>query len=155
MKKGLSRRPDSDQGVDKELAWRSIAFLRRSCWRFTALSRRFHCAFTALTMHALRFHGVRTALTACWRRSFAQQNEVFVSCMFVLEVETMPFWNCWTCILASRSPACWRTSDIVKGMFICISRFYSILFAFVIIVCISHFFNLFCLLLSYKRRWAR
>ena len=29
--------------------------------------------------------------------------------------------------------------DIVKGMLICISHFYSILFAFVIIVCISHF----------------
>ena len=87
VKKGLSRRPDSDQGVATELAWRSIAFLRSSCWRFSALSRRFHCAFT---MHALHFHGVRTALTTCWRRSFTQQNEVFVSCMFVLEVETMP-----------------------------------------------------------------
>ena len=27
-------------------------------WRFSALSRRFHCAFMALTMRALRFHGV-------------------------------------------------------------------------------------------------
>ena len=65
LEKGLSLRPGSDQGVATELAWRSIAFLRSSYWRLSALSRRFHCAFTALTMHALRFHGVCTALTAC------------------------------------------------------------------------------------------
>ena len=65
------------------------------------LSRRFHCAFTALTMHALHFHGAHNACTSLSRRShcaddvlktlvFAQQNEVFVSFMFVLENETMP-----------------------------------------------------------------
>ena len=42
-----------------------IAFLRSSCWRFYALSGRFHCAFTALTLRALRCHGVRTALSRC------------------------------------------------------------------------------------------
>ena len=45
-----------------------MAFFRvppESCWRFYALSLRFHCAFTALASHALRFHRVRTALS--WR----------------------------------------------------------------------------------------
>ena len=91
VKNCLSRRPYSDQGVATELSWRSIAFLRCSWWRFFALSRCFHCVSTALTAPAPRFHGVATVLTPCWRRSFAKQNKVFViSCMFDLQVETMP-----------------------------------------------------------------
>ena len=64
--KCLLRRPYSDQGVATELSWRSIAFLRCSWWRFSALSRCFHCASTALTAHAPRFHGVATALRTQW-----------------------------------------------------------------------------------------
>ena len=56
----LSRRPYSDQGVAMEFSWRSFAFLRCSWWRFSAPSRCFHCASTALTAHATRFHGVAT-----------------------------------------------------------------------------------------------
>ena len=41
----------------------AFVFLRSSCWRFYVLSRRFHCIFTALTLRALRCHGVRTALS--------------------------------------------------------------------------------------------
>ena len=63
LKMRLSRRPHSDQDVATELLWRSTAFLRSSSWRFYALPRRFHCAFTALTLRALRCHGVRTALS--------------------------------------------------------------------------------------------
>ena len=63
LKKCLPRRPHSDQGIATELLWRPIAFLRSSCWRFYALSRRVHCAFTALTLHALCSHSVRTVLS--------------------------------------------------------------------------------------------
>ena len=63
LKKRLQRRPHSDQGVATELLWRPIAFPRSSCWRFYALSRRVHCAFTALTSRALCCHGVRTVLS--------------------------------------------------------------------------------------------
>ena len=66
VKNCLSRRPYSDQGVATELSWRSITFLRCSWWRFSALSRCFHCASTALTAHAPRFHGVPTALRTQW-----------------------------------------------------------------------------------------
>ena len=63
LKKRLPRRPRSVQGVATELLWRPIAFLRSSCWRFYALSRRVHCAFTVLTLRALCCHGVRTVLS--------------------------------------------------------------------------------------------
>ena len=63
LKRRLPRRPHSDQGVATELLWRPIAFLRSSYWRFYALSRRVHCAFTALTLRALCCHGVRTVLS--------------------------------------------------------------------------------------------
>ena len=63
VKNCLSRRPFSDKGVPTELSWRSIAFLRCSWWRLSALSRCFHCASTA---HAPRFHGVATALRTQW-----------------------------------------------------------------------------------------
>ena len=49
----------SDQCVATELLWRSIAFLRILC-ALTTLSLR---AFMALTLHVLRFRGVRTALS--------------------------------------------------------------------------------------------
>ena len=49
----------SDQCVATELLWRSIAFIRILC-ALTTLSLR---AFMALTLHVLRFHGVRTALS--------------------------------------------------------------------------------------------
>ena len=42
------------------------AFLRCSCWRFSALSRCFHCASTTLTAHAPRFHDIVTALRTQW-----------------------------------------------------------------------------------------
>ena len=57
----LSQRPYSDQGVATELSWRSITFLRCSWWRFSAISRCFHCASTVHTAHTSRFHGVATA----------------------------------------------------------------------------------------------
>ena len=41
--------------------------------------------------------------------------------------------------IGKKESSFWRTSDMVKGRLICISRFYGILYAFVIIVCISHF----------------
>ena len=61
----LSRRPYSDQGVATELSWRSIAFLRCSWWRFSALSRCFHCAFTARLRRSqrLRAHSACAALS--------------------------------------------------------------------------------------------
>ena len=62
VKKGLSQCPYSDQGMAMELAWPSIAFLLSPCWRFSVHSLHV-CA--VLTTHALCFHGVRTALTAC------------------------------------------------------------------------------------------
>ena len=64
LKKRLPRRPRSDQGVATELLWHPITFLRSSCWRFYALSRRVHCAFTVLTLRALCCHGVRSVCTA-------------------------------------------------------------------------------------------
>ena len=64
VKNCLSRRPYSDQGVDTELSWRSIAFIRCSWWRFSALSRCFHSASTALTANAPRFHCVEEAVTS-------------------------------------------------------------------------------------------
>ena len=60
------RRPYSDQGVATELSLGSIVFLRCSWWRFSAISRCFHCASTALTGHAPRFHGFATALRTQW-----------------------------------------------------------------------------------------
>ena len=65
LKKRLPRRPHSDQGVATELLWRPIAFLRSSCWRFYALSRRVHCA---LTTPSLRSHGAHIACTVLSRR---------------------------------------------------------------------------------------
>ena len=159
--KCLSRRPDSNQGVATELAWRSIAFLRSSCWRFSALSRRFLCAFTALKIHALHFHGVCTALTACWRRVrlHNRTKSLPVECLFLMlkpcpQKEEGRKVGKEKCQKRSKNnstkeeaspppsphqprdespqsqpsrgiPACWRTSDIVKGMLICISRFYT------------------------------
>ena len=80
VKNCLSRCPYSDQGVATELSWRSITFLRCSWWRFSALSWCFHCASTALTVHAPRFHGVATALMPCWRRSDISKNAVQYPC---------------------------------------------------------------------------
>ena len=65
LKKRLSRRPHSDQDVAMELLWRSNAFLQSFCWRFYALSRHYHCTFTALTLRALRCHGILTACSRC------------------------------------------------------------------------------------------
>ena len=59
VKKGLSRRLNSDHGVAMELAWHSIAFLQSSCCD----SLHSQDTFTALTMHALPFHRICTALT--------------------------------------------------------------------------------------------
>ena len=59
--KGLSRRP----AATKALLRNSHGVLSRSCEVLVGVSLRFDCAFTALTMHALRFHDIRTALTAC------------------------------------------------------------------------------------------
>ena len=58
-----SPRPRCVQSVATEFALRSTAFLRSSRWRFMALARRFHCACASLLVYALRFHGVRTALS--------------------------------------------------------------------------------------------
>ena len=63
--KGLSRRPDRNQGVATEFAWRSVAFLWSSCWRV--------CALTTLS---LRFHGAHNACTALSRRSHCAVGEV-------------------------------------------------------------------------------
>ena len=52
--KYLSRRPNSDQGIVTELTWRSVAFLRSSCWRLSALSRRSHCVHRSFTVLTLR-----------------------------------------------------------------------------------------------------
>ena len=57
-KKGLSWRPNSNQGLATELAWRFIAFL-------VGDTLGYHNNFKALTMHALCFHGVHNLLTAC------------------------------------------------------------------------------------------
>ena len=72
LEKGLSRCPNSDQGVATELTWRSIAFLRSSCGdsmrshdAFSALSRRSQCMHCAFMAFAMRFHDVCTALTVC------------------------------------------------------------------------------------------
>ena len=64
--------------------WASMAFY---CVP-TELLCAIHCAlttlslryFTALTMRALRFHGVRIALTACWGRSDISKNVVKSPC---------------------------------------------------------------------------
>ena len=80
VKNGLSPRLYNDQGVATEIAWRSIAFLRCSCWWFSAQSLSFHCVFMALTMHALHFHGVHTALRAWWWRSDIPQNAIQCLC---------------------------------------------------------------------------
>ena len=74
--KRLPWRPHSNQGVATELLWRPIVFLRSSCWRFYALSRRFHgahsqCVHCAVTAFALCFHGVCTALTAWYLKKYA------------------------------------------------------------------------------------
>ena len=45
----LSRRPSNNQSVATELTLRSIAFLRSSYWRLSALSRRFHCVHCGFT----------------------------------------------------------------------------------------------------------
>ena len=55
LKKGMSRHPNSDQGIAMEFAWRSIAFLQSSCYQFSALSYHFHrahnhWAFTAFAL---------------------------------------------------------------------------------------------------------
>ena len=58
LKNGLSRQPNSDQSIATELVWRSIVFLRSSCWQFFALSKRFqsfngaHNACTVLSWHS-------------------------------------------------------------------------------------------------------
>ena len=70
MEKGLSQRSDSVLTATMALlAWCFIAFLQSSCRRFSALSRRFHCTFTVLSMCALGVHSVCTALTAFRRHS--------------------------------------------------------------------------------------
>ena len=60
MKKGpvtaSLQRPYSDHGISSELAWRSIAYLRSSCWRFSALLRRFHGVHNACTALSWRSH---------------------------------------------------------------------------------------------------
>ena len=84
-----SLRPRRVQAVATEFALRSIAFLWSSRWRFMALARRFHCAYAALLVYALRFHGVRTALprrfgtalTACRQN----RNEVSLICTFAFK----------------------------------------------------------------------
>ena len=75
LEKGLSLRPGSDQGVATELAWRSIAFLRSSYWRLSALSRRFHCALNACTALSRRLHcadGVLKTFFCTTERSLRQ-----------------------------------------------------------------------------------
>ena len=47
----------SDHGVASEHVCCSIAFLR-SCWGFSALSTRFHCAHNACTALSQRLHCV-------------------------------------------------------------------------------------------------
>ena len=61
--------PCNEHGVATELAWHSIVFLWSSFWQFSALLRCLYCAFTALTVCALWFHGVHTVLTVYWRHS--------------------------------------------------------------------------------------
>ena len=58
VKKGLSQGPNSNQGVVTELALRSYGVL-------VGFSLHSHDAFTALTMHAMHFQGVCTALASC------------------------------------------------------------------------------------------
>ena len=57
---------------------RTTAILGSSRWRFITLSRRLHCTCATHLVHALRFHNVRTALTACRQNG----KEVLVICRF-------------------------------------------------------------------------
>ena len=68
VKKGLSQRPKSDQDVATELAWRSITFLRSSCWQFSALAR--------LSLHFHGTHNACTALSQCSHRAEGLLNTV-------------------------------------------------------------------------------
>ena len=67
VKKGLSWRSYSYHGVATEFQWRSYGVL-------VGDSLRSHDTFTALTMHALCFHGIHTALTMCWKCSDISKN---------------------------------------------------------------------------------
>ena len=67
----------NDHGVATVLAWRCIVFLRSPCWRFSALSRRFHGAHNVCTAHSQRFHCTDSLLkTQCHlkeRRTISMQ----------------------------------------------------------------------------------